>query len=417
MNTFKRVTVSAGLLAALAGTSLPSQAIIQSVPGEAYLVPFVLYDSQLGINTLIQVKTPGSVGFDTIPRFFTAPNTTPTNANVSPVRDPDLGAIGGYTSGLKIYVFDSKSKEVLDTDIPTSPDALTLINYGDLVQRKLQALDGTKAYMIITNNKELFDGGAGADWRSAARFSMIADAFMVWDTGLGPVDAFIPTFAMSDGDDEVLGSSVSRANNVVHSSDGSIVDASPLTTGMRTSRDNGVAGEYMLFDLVMSNRFAPTLHVVWMDQNIGQDLQGLVFNDRERSCSQSLPIPNELNVIWSSLPALQPGAGNGLVPPIPWVDVATDLCYPESIVEIPADPDSLIDLIAGSDIFFPGYARFRVDEYAVNATPTFNTTSSGAAFSIHLQVDLLTADRTEFVFVPAFLPVETHLANQRGFFK
>lgn len=416
MNNFKRVTASAGLLAALAGASLPSQAIIQSVPGEAYLVPFVLYDSQLGINTLIQVKTPGSVGFDTIPRFFTAPHTTPTNpTNLSPVRDPDLGAVGAYTAGLKIYVFDSRSKEVLDTQIPTSPDALTLINWGDLVQRRLQAADGTKTYMIITNDKEKFNGGAGADWRSAARFSMIADAFMVWDTGLGPVDAFIPTFAMSDGDDETLGSFVSRANNVVHSSDGSIIDASPLTTGMRTSRDNGVAGEFMLFDLVMSNRFAPTLHVVWMDRNTEQSLTGLVFDDRERSCSQPLPIPNELNVIWSSIPALQPGGQ--LIPPIPWVDVATDLCYPDQIAAIPLDPRAAIDVIARSDIFFPGYARFRVNEYAVNATPTFNTTSSGAAFSIHLQVDVLTADREELVFAPAFLPVETHLANQRGFFK
>lgn len=417
MKTFKKLAMASGVAVALTGASLPSQAVIQGVAGEALLVPFVLFDSVAGINTLIQVTTPGAMGFDTIPAFFTAPNTTPTNANGGLVRDPDLGALGEYEAGLKIFVFDSKSEPIFDTQIPTSPDALTLINWGDLVSRRFQQLDRQKVYMIITNDKNLFDG-VGVSWAEPARFAMFGNAYMIWNSQLGPIDAKIPVLAMSDGADLPGQTLPSTTNNVIFNVDGLSIDAaSPLTTGMRTSRDNGQAGDYMLFDLTMSNRFAPTLHVIWVDQNIGQSNTGLVFNDREQSCSQPLPIKNELNVIWTSIPELQPGRTGGLIPAaLPWVDLATELCYPGSKYRLPAN-GSIFDFVVGSDIFFPGFARFRINEYATNEVPTNAPTSAGAAFSIHLQVDLLDPAREELVFEPAVLPVETSLAHQRGFFR
>ncbi len=428
MKTFKKLAMASGVAVALTGASLPSQAVIQGVAGEALLVPFVLFDSVAGINTLIQVTTPGAMGFDTIPAFFTAPNTTPTNANGGLVRDPDLGALGEYEAGLKIFVFDSKSEPIFDTQIPTSPDALTLINWGDVVSRRFQQLDRQKVYMIITNDKNLFDG-VGVSWAEPARFAMFGNAYMIWNSQLGPIDAKIPVLAMSDGADLPGQTLPSTINNVIFNVDGLSIDAaSPLTTGMRTSRDNGQAGDYMLFDLTMSNRFAPTLHVIWVDQNIGQSNSGLVFNDREQSCSQPLPIPNELNVIWTSIPELQPGSSScgsncgpesesaSMIAPLPWVDIATELCYPGSKYRLPAN-GSIFDFVVGSDIFFPGFARFRINEYATNEVPTNAPTSAGAAFSIHLQVDLLDPAREELVFEPAILPVETSLAHQRGFFR
>jgi hypothetical protein len=404
---------------------MPSHAVIRAVAGEAFLIPFVLYDSDLGINTLIQVKTPSAIGFDTIPNWFTARNTTPTNASLNLVRDPDLGALGAYTAGLKIFIFDSGSKEVLNTQIPTSPDALTLINYGQFVNN-LPALDGQKAYMVITNDKGLFRdaaGNQGVDWREAARFTMLVDAFMIWDAGDALVDAYIPTLPMSDGDDLVLGSRPTMHNNVVFDSDGTIVDVSPLPTGMRTSRDNGVNNDYMLFDLFLSNRFAPSIHVVWLDDNIGQSLTGFVFNDKEESCSQGLPLGKELNVIWSSIPELQPGGE--IVPPIGWVDSATEFCYPGGKFADPLSGNPITDLV-NSDIYFPGFARFRINEYATNVPATFQPTSAGVAFSIHLQVDQLTSldgprggDTADEVQpgTAVILPIETQLANQRGFYR
>jgi hypothetical protein len=412
MTNFKKLMLASGVATALAGVSLPSYAIIEGAAGEALLVPFVLYDnpdpavSIASINTLVTVTTPSAVGFDTIPNVFTAPNSTPTNPPpITELPDPDLGAAGAYTAGIHIYFFDNRSNELYNTKIPVSPDDFTLINWGDIVEKKAPFLNGTKGYLVITTEK-----GQG-QWRNAAKFSMFGDAFMIWPTNIGFIDTKIPVLPMSDGDDTVLGNTPSTPNNVVHSNNGSIIAASPLTSGMRTSRDNGIAGDYTLFDLTMSNRFAPTLHVIWVDQNIGQANTGFVFNDREQACSAPLPIPNELNVYWTSIPELWPD--EGIVPPLPWVDAAFELCYPEGKFLVGLD-------LINSDIFYPGFVRFQINEYATNAVPTFSPTSAAVAFSIQLQVDVLDAERRNLIdpnVLPTLLPVETAIGHERGQFE
>ncbi len=417
MTNFKKLMLASGVATALAGASLPSHAIIEGAPGEALLVPFVLYSNIGGaplapaatsINTLISVTTPSAVGFDTVPNFFTAPNSTPTNPPpISEFPDPDLGAEGAYTAGIHLYFFNNRSDELYNTKIPVSPDDLTLINWGDIVEKNAPALNGVKGYIVITTEK-----GAG-QWRNAAKFSMFGDAFMIWPTSIGFIDTKIPVLPMSDGLDIVGVVQPTTTNNVIHSTNGSIIAASPLSSGMRTSRDNGIPGDYTLFDLTMSNRFAPTLHVIWVDQNIGQLNTGYVFNDREQSCSAPLPIPNELNVYWTSIPELFPGVVGGIVPALPWVDAAFELCYPEGKFLVGLD-------LINSDIFYPGFVRFQIDEYALNAVPTFAPTSAAVAFSIQLQIDVLDAERRNLIdpnVLPTLLPIETALGHERGQFE
>lgn len=477
MKKYQKLMLASGVATALAGLSMPTHAIIEGAAGEALLVPFVLYSNpdrtplqfdltEPSVNTLVMVTTPSAVGVDTIPNFFTAPNTTPTNvAPVVETFDPDLGETGEYTAGIHVYFFDERSVEALNFRIPVSPDDMTLINWGNEVENRNQALEGVKGYMVITNDKP------NGQWRQAAKFSMFGDAWVIWPTNIGLIDSKIPVLPMSDGADTTGVTIPTRVNNVIHNSNGGIVAASPLASGMRTNRSNGNGlADYTLFDLTMSNRFLPTLHVIWVDENIGQANTSYVYNDQEQDCSMTLPIANELNVYWTSIPTLFPGQEcllnpinnqpititadvctapytdgingpddplvpdeiaypncwdftenpavplqatqclPGLVPELPWVDAALELCYPEGKFQVGLD-------IFNGDIFYPGFVRFQINEYIDSGTG--QPESAAVAFSIQLQIDVLDAQREnliDFRVLPTLLPVETALGHERGQF-
>lgn len=453
MTNTKKLLLASGVAAALAGASMPSYAIIEGAAGEALLVPFVLYTNPNGggvippvivdlsvpsINTIITVTTPSAIGRDTIPNYFTAPSTTPTNPGppVTSDTDPDLTTIlsgdeRDYVNYLHVFFFNAKSVEQLNFRVPTSADDLTIINWGDVVEQQASYLNGVKGYIVITNDKAEKNGN-GWGWRDAARFDMFGDAFMIWPSNIGLIDSKIPVLPMSDGADEPGVTVPSTPNNVIFDNSGSIIAASPLTSGMRTNLSNGNGlNDYTLFDLTMSNRFAPTLHVIWVDENINQANTAYVFNDVEQDCSMTLPITNELNVYWTSIPTFWPGAEcyidpisgqtvpdpadptkctPGLLPEMKWLDQVTELCYPHGKVIVGAD-------FFKSDIFYPGFVRFKINEYIDTGKGTPD--SAAVAFSIQLQVDVLDAERRNLInlnVLPTVLPVETALGHERGQF-
>lgn len=456
MTNTKKLLLASGVATALAAASMPSYAIIEGSAGEALLVPFVLYSNPTGdlsildidepsINTIIAVTTPSAIGRDTIPNFFTAPNTTPTNPGppVTANTDPDLATISSgderdYVNGLHVFFFNSRSQEELNFTVPTSADDLTIINWGDEVESKRPGLNGVKGYIVITNDKEEKNGN-GWGWRDAARFTMFGDAFMIWPTNIGLIDTKIPVLPMSDGADQAGVTVPSTPNNVIFNSTGEIIAASPLTSGMRTNLSNGIEGDYTLFDLTMSNRFLPTIHVIWVDENIGQANTAYVFNDVEQDCSMTLPIANELNVYWTSIETLWPGAeclvnpltGNpvmqvddpatplvdesllcepGILPELGWLDATLELCYPEAKFKLGLD-------VLKSDILYPGFVRFKINEYIDTNKGTPD--SAAVAFSIQLQIDVLDAERRNLInfnVLPTVLPVETALGHERGQF-
>lgn len=430
MTTFRKTVAASSVAAAIAGLSGPANALIEGSAGEALLVPFALYDSGQDapvfipeINTLVEVTVPAQVGFDTIPAFFTAPNSTPTNLNNSLLPgEPALGLNGDFTAGVHLYAFNQRSVEVFNTEIPTSPDDFIMINWGDFVVNNAPFLDGQKVYLVITNEKSdptYYPFG----WLDDARFAMFGDAFMVWNPvpGIGLIDTKIPVLPMSDGAN-AFGDVPTTQDNVVFNSDGSIAAVSPLSSGMRTNLSNGTRGDFTLFDLTMSNRFAPTLHVIWVDQNIGQTVTQFVYDDDEQQCSQPIPIPNELNVYWTS-PALlhprtrstNPSADSLLADTrLNWVDAAVELCYPDrgALVFNPGVPGQLFDVLE-SNILYPGFVRFRINEYVDNNIGM--PESAAVAFSIQLQLDVLD-EEGDLLFTPQLLPVETALGHERGQF-
>jgi hypothetical protein len=464
MKPLQKTLAASGVAAALVGLTGPANAIIEGAPGEALLVPFALFQSQQDfadpgllppfdnivrpfipeINTIVQVTVPSAVGFDTVPAFFTAPNSTPTNANVRDFpREPALGPqafgdIDAFQAGVHLYAFNEDSVEVYNTTLPTSPEDLITINWGDIVTKRAPELDGEKVYLVITNEKEQSPLAAAFYPRgeqSAAQFAMMGDAYMVWNPvpvlGIGLIDTKIPVLPMSDGEDFV-GSVPTTNNNVVFDPGTGDVLVSPLASGIRTGLSDGFLGDYTLFDLTMSNRFAPTIHVIWVDQNINQTVTQFIFDDNEAQCSQPIPITDELNVYWTSPSFIRPNwgpdgnpnqLGGGNAPTnnnllsgvyLPWIDLATDLCYPGDQVRlVPENLGELFELL-DSTILYPGFVRFRINEYEDNNLGL--PESAAVAFSIQLQLDVLDEDGA-LRFQPQLLPVETALAHERGSFE
>jgi hypothetical protein len=441
MTKVKQLLLGTSMAAVFAGLSGPANAIIEGAAGEALLVPFVLFDGNdpnlnptgVNINTLIEVTVPASVGQDTVPNFFTATNTTPTNLGALEFPPAEaLGAPGAFEAGIHLYFFDKDSIERCDIEIPTSPDDFILINWGDVVQKNCQYLNGVAGYVVITNQKTKLRTSPTyypLGDRSAAQFAMMGDAFMVWPVGLGLIDTKIPVLPMTDGLDPAVGGVPTPDNQVVFNL--GKMNVSPLAAGMRTNISNGLPGDYTLFDLTVSNRFAPTLHVIWVDQNLpGNFSSGYTYDDDENRCSQTLPIERELQVYWTSPPLLWPAnfltaaqnanpnfvlGGAGANASLPWVDAALDLCYPDpgAFVLNPGKPGDLFQILE-SRILYPGFVLFRLDEYI--DTGIGQPESSAVAFSIQLQVDILDEDGL-LLATPQLLPVETALGHERGKFQ
>ncbi len=376
---FKQVALASAVTAAMGAASMPAHAIIEGAAGEALLVPFVVYSPTVagteGVNTLIEITIPSTVGFDTIPNVFTAPNTTPTNPGPT-LFPPDADLVP--SNFIHWYFFDQYSVHRLNRAVKVTPDDMVLINWGDEIVNT--NLVNEVGYLVI--GTETARTGAAAD------FNMFGDAYLVsGGQQLGfTADAKIPVLPMSDGPDGPFGSPVTVQDQVKYRG-GIPVAVSPLISGMRTNRSDGALDDGTVFDLTLSNRNFPTLHVVWLDVNLWDTDQEIipvdVFDTDERTCSSIVYVPWELNAIW-----IQP-AGPRVTPPLWTTDEAT-LCLP-----------------TGADATGQGFVRYQLPEYI--DTNIDSPESAGVAFSIKYG--------TYGTALPNILPVETALGHERGTYK
>jgi len=366
---FKKLAVAAGVSAGLAAMSMPSQAVITGAPGEALLVPLVVWAQGHPVvdvpgapvynaNTLIQVTVPGSIGFDDVPNLFTAANTTPTNAG--PVLFPDDADLSGGNT-LHWYWFDHRSIHRLDRPVDvTANDTVTI----DWQENASNRYEGEAGYMII--------GTETARRSGAADFSFYGDAWLeVTVQGSTPATSptqltTIPVIPMTDGEDGPLGTAISVTDNVKYRG-GIPVEASPLIGGMRTNRSDGTV-DLTAFDLPYSTRAnTATMQVVWMDRNLDDvDVDGStlplvpvdVYDSEENACSASIELANELNVIWV------PWLNGDATPVAPYfAQTVENLCL--------AEADNVLE---------PGFVTYYLDEYVDNAVDAPET--AGVAFSI-----------------------------------
>ncbi|EGV19383.1 hypothetical protein [Thiocapsa marina] len=374
-SNFKKLAIAAGVSAGLAAVSVPSYAVIPGPAGEALLIPLVAHGGDVagGSNTIIQVTIPGTVGFDSIPNDFTAPNTTPTNPGPTlfPV-DADL--VPG--NAIHWYWFDKESVHRLNRMVPVTADDVVVI---DWLQASGGSFAGQEGYMVI--GTEIARTGAAADFAmfGEAWFELYSD-----DTAdrVGTL-AQIPVLPMSDGVDGAFDSPVSKADNVKYNSAGIPRAVSPLISGMRTNRSDGILNDTTVFNLALSDRNFPSVHVVWLDVNLDDDGRGLgvdVFDSDEFSCSGSVDLPYELNVIW-----------------IPEAFAATTA----NPFGIPSNEYCLPTQLSGDEI---GFVTYYIPEYI--DTNIDEPESAGVAFSILMDWDAV--DNLRFT---------TSLGQERGTYK
>jgi hypothetical protein len=422
-------SVGAGLLAA----SLPSQAIIVGAAGEAYLIPLVIYQSNGPgkVNTLIQITVPGSMGEETIPNDFTALNVGAYNCEKDaagvclepPSLFPSTVDVTDEDPVDENYIhwafFDEESKHVCNNEEPITPDDFAGINWGKLVENGNcnavdgRDVDGLKGYMVLSNLSSYRNNNA------EPQFAFFADAYLVTngDDGLSPqwgtVAAKIPTLPMSDGPDATP-CVPTPADSVCYSGDQ--IDASPLIAGMRTNRSDGVRST-VYWDLTLSTRTQPTMHVVWMDRNFvgnrvyddpsqeGQEVpikisRSAVFDSHEESCSGPAPKLTELTTIWIEPLCNDDPSACSSQPKPSWATYTVKACDPV----LPND-DNRASPFATQDV--PGFILYGMEEPVDNDIDA--PESAGVAFAI--QFNTVIDDVT-----PNVIPVETAFGHERGLF-
>jgi hypothetical protein len=408
---FKKLALATAVGAGMIGLSAPTHAIIEGAAGEALLVPYVVYDDTDGggsgdtgisVNTFIEITVPGSIGRDTIPNFFTAPNTSPTNGGFS-INPPDVDLVPFNL--VHWYFFDRRSNHLYNGSFPVTPDDMQLVDWGNIVRNQAAFLEGVPGYMVF--------GTETARDRIAADFSMFGEAYVtigaqaVINSVLPPVpdaftlniiDAKIPVLPMSDGPDGAATSQPSVTDQVKYGIDRIPRAVSPLISGMRTNYSDGVP-DLTLFDLTLADRRWPSLHVVWLDVNRAPAGQaGLlpvdVYDSDELTCSGSAPLPNELNVLYV----------NPISPIIP----ALALPATPQIQNRPYTAVVNYCLPIGATSDDRGFVRYGIPEYV--DTNIDQPESAGVAFS----VQLVGVDPDNWGLL---VPIETALGHERGKFQ
>jgi hypothetical protein len=420
---FKRLTMAGAIALGLAGAGGPAGAAVLGGAGEALLVPlavwsngkFLFPDPATGftapaftpaVDTIIELIVPAAVGSDQIPNVYTARHTTPTSVvdGLAPPVSLDPGTVFNATGTVKVhwYWFNKRSAEPLDGTFLATPDDVIQISLTDLAQGRRENQPG---YILFADDAAK-DG-------SPATFSMFANAWLTGQISADFVDidgnlqglgfpligGSIPVLAMNDGQDPApygFGSCPppNGIDSVTYNSSLRPCGIVPVSSGFRTNDSDGIPQNFA-FNLTLSNRILPTIHVVWVDHNLDSpsaikaqypanlavadpSVSVEVYDTDEVSCSDTVSLPNEVNVIWIP-PAYLTEAEADVIPfyqPFLWTTGSKLLCVPGF------DPNGPPQLINPA-LFNAGFVQYRLPEYL----DTGNFTDRSAAFAFSLKID------------------------------
>lgn len=412
---FMKTSLQAAVVAGLAAGSFGAQAALQSVPGEAQLVPMVYQNlSSVGPtveywDTVVRVEMPNSLGKDTVIQI-TAPQTTPTSTpsieSIGQATTPRAGAANVGEVKLHWYFLDESSNHVINGNFaPTLDDLWTWDAAANIPANKT-------GYLVIVNESAT-NGGKAND-------AFFADAILLHRNAAFDRVAratSIPTYAMADGVD--VTTYPTPSNNVIESQLFTTAPkfpvASPIHSGIRTGAA-GIANNIRLFDMALADReYFDNLLVVWNDRN-GLTQTAVEFDEDEHGCSTTINLPQQLNILYvpsfnhinaqatPTIPARlafvdnysTSGAATGFNP-------YTALC--QNIAENSEDHtnDGLYD--------DSGFLKIYVNEIPQTAAPlvTYGAYASLAAFTLPVWDDT-DPDVTHVVGLNAIL------AKDRGFF-
>lgn len=280
LNMLKKTAIAASVTVALATASLPASSAIFAA-AEGLLVPVFVRNLELANmnggaggfrDTEVRVSIPASIGFDGLINYWTAPNTTPTNAGalleprMKSFTDPD-----GYMRPQNIawFWFDQYSGKVIDGTRKVTPDDIEIIRASDILPAGPNGLDNVLGYLVIAS------AGSGANFGAkGASMVMFGDARIQVSDDVDDANApsdwvNLPVLGLTDGPDEGV-EMPTKKDNIKWPTPGTPI-VSPLVTGMRTNVSNGELGATTVFELpiapdVVTGR-TDNIHVVWLDMN------------------------------------------------------------------------------------------------------------------------------------------------------
>jgi hypothetical protein len=266
-------------------------AIYQGSAGEAILVPLVIYDSTLSINTTISITIPDKIGVAQIPNQALAPHTSPTEESLPP-------------AAKKIHwiFYDHQGLRRQDGYFNLTPNAIYTLDWKSTGSIQ----NGRPGFVLLVT-----DAGYNGD---DADFNIFAEAKL----SIGLESTSIPVFGMADGLDSGLTDQsnclVQGLNEVCKDTPQPSISSqtsysfSPLSSGILTGKD-GETGE-TVFDLMLGKRVKgypffglirgtePTLLVIWNDGLNYTNAMGYVYGSNGEYCSDVIPLNHRLNLVW-----------------------------------------------------------------------------------------------------------------------
>jgi hypothetical protein len=336
LSNFKKLGVAAAVAASL-GASGAAQAVILGQPGDALLIPHVIFDSEAGLNTLIGVVVGGNnagaanvsgnplaalPGVRQLPgtnlsadngfwaAYFPDDNVsvdangvrTPRNCAVT---RPDGGA--GARPLLHWYFFNSRSAKVKDGRIGVTCEDFVRFDWGFLGGD----LDGVPGYLVIADEDASITNGA-----QGSRFALYGQSYLV--KGIFQSMAFIPVLPLSDLADATNGADAAGRTTIVglddvfYGADTFPEVVVPVSAGMGLATSTpAVAGAVPAFPgSLFSLRYfidpaleAGTAFVIWLPsngscaeggpRNVGVD----VYDADEIYVSQRVCLKDQLNIL------------------------------------------------------------------------------------------------------------------------
>jgi hypothetical protein len=282
---FKNVRVAAAVAAAL-GASGAANAVIESHPGDALLIPYVATSGAGKLNTMISVivASPTTVNVGQFPTL-TGPKTTE-----------------GCTGRIHWYFFDKSSIEIVDDTIPVTCDDWVGIDFGSVVEtKKLPSALNVPGYMVIADAK--------ANETTASNMILYGAAYQI--RGNWATQAYIPVLPLVDDVDSA------RRDEVKHRGASFLSEVNPVTAGMLLADETGEGSIFSMRYFVQSSAPAgSTEFVLWFPDN-NNALRGsqtvLVFDADEKAISARTSIPYELNVLKVASDAAVGGLYTGII--------------------------------------------------------------------------------------------------------
>jgi len=271
MANFKKFGVAAAVAAALGASA--AQAITLGEPGDALLIPHVVYDSAKSLNTLIGViVTPyvgqnGTADISSIGDERGAPASqtpfptiyTPRTAGPGCVRLGDVASQNNLPQ-LHWFFFNARSGKEVDGFVNVSCNDFVRIDWGHLVKSQASQLDGKSGYLVITDARTSESAGNP----TVPTMIMHGATFLI--QGNWQSQALIPTLPLRDVPD----AQASLADEVKFNGSDFPGQVNPIQAGMALASDHVSPAQTASFSLrffIDPALSGGTKFVVWLPDN------------------------------------------------------------------------------------------------------------------------------------------------------